>query len=217
MMRRYDGSDAAQRAAGLTDAIASAKRGDLVLAHADGAYVVLTDAFSARGIRALRDFKGRPDMSVPVLIGRPETFDGIAQTSGASAMAARDLKARWPGALTLLAKTQPMLAWECTPAGVVAVRMPLHPWTLELVRAIGPTAAIPAHDHDMEPITDVSDVNERLGNIVSVLLDGGPCLTDQQSSIVDVTGNAPTLVRSGAYTFESLRRLAPGLLQNLDS
>ena len=85
-MRRYDGSDPAQRTAGLTDAIASAKRGDLVLANADGAYVLLTDAFSARGVRLLREFKQRPDMNVPVLVGRPETFDGIAMTSGAGAL-----------------------------------------------------------------------------------------------------------------------------------
>ena len=214
-MRRYDGSDPAQRTAGLTDAIASAKRGELVLANADGAYVLLTDAFSARGVRLLREFKQRPDMNVPVLVGRPETFDGIAMTSGAGALAARELiKACWPGALTLIATTQPMLTWECTPAQLVAVRMPLHPWTLELVRAIGPTAAVPAHDHDAEPVTSVDAVEERLGAAVSVVLDGGPCLADQMSSVVDVTGE-PVMVREGAFTFDYLQRLTPALARRL--
>lgn len=214
-MRRYDGRDAAQRAAGLTDAIASAKRGDLVLANADGAYVVLTDAFSARGVRALRAFKERPDMNLPVLVGRPETFDGIAMASGAGALAARELvKACWPGALTVVAATQPMLAWDCTPAKIVAVRMPLHPWTLELVRAIGPTASVPAHDHDAEPLTNVDAIEQRLGEAVSVVLDGGPCLADQLSSVVDVTGE-PAMVREGAFTFDYLQRLVPSLERRL--
>lgn len=215
-MRRYDGRDAAQRTSGLTDAIASAKRGDLVLANADGAYVVLTDAFSTRGVRLVREFKQRPDMNLPILVGRPETFDGIAMTSGGGALASRELvKSCWPGALTLIANTQPMLAWDCTPSKVVAVRMPLHPWTLELVRAIGPTAAVPAHDHDAEPLTSVDAVEQRLGEAVSVVLDGGPCLPDQMSSVVDVSGSEPRMVREGAFTFDYLQRLVPALERQL--
>lgn len=212
-MRRYNGSNPVERAQGLTDAIASAKRGDLVVAHGDGAYLVITDAFSPRGVDRIRDLKGRPGMSLPVLVGMPETLDGIAPLLGGAGRVARDLvKSCWPGALTVLATMQPTLAWNCTPNGVVAARMPLHPWTLELVRGIGPTAAVPVHGHDAEPVTDIDAAQHLLGDLVAVLLDGGPCLPDQMSSVVDATGERARLVREGAFPATYLQRLAPDLV-----
>ena len=211
-MRRYDGRHADERAAGLKDAVASAKRGDLVVVHGDGAYVVVTDAFSERGVASLRELKQRPQMNVPVLVPRIETAEGIAQLTGGGGRVARELmRACWPGALTIVAPTQPLLAWTCAPAGVVAMRMPLHPWTLDVVRAIGPTAVVPAHDHDAEPVTSIDAAEQLLGDRVAVMLDGGPCLPDQMSSVVDVTGEQATLVRIGAFGAEYLRRMAPDL------
>ena len=78
MMRRYDGRSPEQRAAGTTDAIAAARRGELVVVNADGAYVIITDAFSDRGVERIRTLKQRPDMSIPVFVGRPDTVDGIS-------------------------------------------------------------------------------------------------------------------------------------------
>ena len=211
-MRRYDGSNPEQRAAGLADAVAAAKRGELVVVHGDGAYVVVADAFSERGVQRIRDLKGRPDMSIPVFVGRHETVDGIAPLIGAAGRVARDLmKACWPGALTVVLRTQPTLAWNCTPNGSVAVRMPLHPWTLDVVRGIGPTAVVPTHAHDAEPLTSVDAVQELLGDRVAVYLDGGPCLSDQMSAVVDATGERAMLVRAGAFTRDYLQRLAPDL------
>ena len=211
-MRRYDGRHADERAAGLKDAVASAKRGELVVLHGDGAYVVVTDAFSERGVARIREFKQRPQMNVPVLVPRVETAEGIASLTGGAGRVARELmRACWPGALTIVAPTQPLLAWTCAPAGVVAMRMPLHPWTLEVVRAIGPTAVVPAHDHDADPVTSIDAAEQLLGDRASVMLDGGECLPDQMSSVVDVTGEQAMLVRVGAFSADYLRRMAPDL------
>lgn len=211
-MRRYSGSDAQQRTDGTVDAVAAAKRGELVVVHGDGAYVVITDAFSSRGVERLRALKGRPDMNVPVLVGRYETVEGIAPLLGGAGRVARDLmRACWPGALTVITPTQPTLAWNCTPNGTVAVRMPLHPWTLEVVRAIGPTAVLPVQEHDAAPITDIEAALAALGEQAAVYLDGGACLLDQTSTVIDATGERAVLVREGAFTAKYLRGLAPDL------
>ena len=97
MMRRYDGRSPEQRAAGTTDAIAAARRGELVVVNADGAYVIITDAFSDRGVERIRTLKQRPDMSIPVFVGRPDTVDGISPMLGGAGRVARSLMAAcWP-------------------------------------------------------------------------------------------------------------------------
>lgn len=211
-MFQYDGSNARQRAEGTTHAIAAARRGELVALNVDGAYMVIADAFSHRGLERIRELKARPGMSVPVLVGKLETAEGIATFTGEGAVAAHALaRACWPGPLTLLARVQPSLPWTCSPDGVVAVRMPMHPWTLDIVRALGPTACVPAHVPGAEPFTSVEQAVEALGDAVSTFLDGGPCLPDQVSSIVDVTGDGAVLVREGAFSREYLTAIAPEL------
>lgn len=212
-MFHYDGANPRQRGEGTTHAVAAARRGELVAMNVDGAYALIADAFSHRGIERIREFKGRSNMSVPVLVGKVETADGIATFAGEAAVAAHAIaRACWPGPLTVLAKAQPSLPWNCTPDGVVAIRMPLHPWTLEIVRALGPTACVPAHAAGEEPFTSIDAVVEALGETVSTFLDGGPCLPDQSSSIIDVTGSDAVLVREGAFSREYLTSIAPSLL-----
>ena len=218
MMRVYNGSDSELRAAGLADAVASVRRGELVVVHGDGAYVVIADAFSARGTARLRALKQRPDMNIPVFVGRQETVDGISPLLGGAGRVARTLmQACWPGALTVITPTHPTLMWDCTPNGTVAVRMPLHPWTLDVVRAIGPTATVPVHGHDSQPCTSVSAAQGLLSDAVAVYLDGGPCLSDQMSAVVDATGERPLLLRPGAFSAEYLQGLAPELVVEASS
>lgn len=215
-MRRYLGTDPAQREEGTADAVASAKRGELVLVHGDGAYVVITDAFSDRGVERLRALKAQPDMNVPVFVARLETVEGIATLRGEGGRVARNLmQASWPGALTVIATAQPSLAWRCTPNGTVAMRMPAQPWTLDVVRGIGPTAVVPAHARGEEPGPDADAALALLGDAVSVVLDAGPCAPDAGSSVVDATGEQVVLVREGALTLARLRDTAPELAARL--
>lgn len=209
MAQVYDGSDPAQRAEGLTHAVSAAKRGELVACNVDGVYALLTDAFSHTGIERITALKGRPSMSVPVLVPRAATVDGVAVLLGESGVAARALmRDCWPGPLTLLARAQPSLPWRCSPDGVVALRMPLHPWTLALVAAIGPTACVPSHLPEQAAHASIVEVEQALGGVVSVYLDGGPCLPGQMSTIVDVTGDRAIVVRDGAFTRAHLATIA---------
>lgn len=210
MIHRYNGSDPQQRAEGITHAVAAARRGELVVANLDGSYAVITDAFSHKGVEAINALKGRTGMTIPVLVGKPDTVDGVALLQGESGVLARTLmRDCWPGPLTIIGTAQPSLPWKCSPDGVVPVRMPMHPWTLELVRALGPTANVPTHAPGEEPHGSVEAVEATLGEAVSVYLDGGPCLPDQTSTIIDVTGAQAVITRAGAFTIDYLATLVP--------
>lgn len=212
MQHRYDVTDPGQRDAGLAHAVSAARRGELIAVNVDGAYALITDAFSHAGVERIRTLRARPTMNVPVLVPRAETVDGLAWLTGDSDLAARTLmRDCWPGPLTLIARSQPSLPWACTPDGIVALRMPMHPWTLDIVRTLGPTATVPSNGPGQPPHADVDEVWAALGDVVSVYLDGGPTLPDQASTIVDVSEPTPRITREGAFTREYLATLVEGL------
>jgi L-threonylcarbamoyladenylate synthase len=211
-VRRYDMANLTERPVGLDLAGDAVRRGELVVLPTDTVYGLGTDAFSPDAVRGLLTAKGRGrDMPVPVLVGSPRTLDGIA--TGLSA-AARDLvEAFWPGGLTVVAAVQPSLQWDLgETGGTVAVRMPLHPVALELLRATGPMAVSSANKSGQPPATTCDDAVEQLGEAVSVYLDGGPSGDPVPSTIVDVTGEVPRLLRLGAVTAEALREVSGDLL-----
>jgi tRNA threonylcarbamoyl adenosine modification protein (Sua5/YciO/YrdC/YwlC family) len=211
-VRRYDMASPGERPVGLDLARDAVRRGELVVLPTDTVYGLGTDAFSPDAVRGLLTAKGRGrDMPVPVLVGSPRTLDGIATGLSASA---RDLvEAFWPGGLTVVAAVQPSLQWDLgETGGTVAVRMPLHPVALELLRATGPMAVSSANRSGQPPATTCDDAVEQLGESVSVYLDGGPAGDPVPSTIVDVTGDVPRLLRLGAVTAEALREVSGDLL-----
>jgi len=92
--------------------------------------------------------------------------------------------------------------------GTVAVRMPLHPVALDLLKETGPLAVSSANRTGASAATTAADAEGQLGDAVSVYLDGGPCRTDVPSTIVDLTGNVPRLLRAGAVSVGRLREVA---------
>ncbi|MGQ0845776.1 MAG: L-threonylcarbamoyladenylate synthase [Sporichthyaceae bacterium] len=211
MSQSFDCADPGARTEGLAAAAAAVGRGQLVVLPTDTVYGVGADAFSAEAVARLLAAKGRGrDMPVPVLIGSQRTLDGIAALVPD---VARDLVAAfWPGALTIVCHQQPSLRWDLGDArGTVAVRMPEHPAAIELLQATGPLAVSSANVSGRPPATDVDEALKQLGDLVEVYLDGGPCLDSVPSSIVDVTGERPRLLRAGALSAAALRAVAPDL------
>jgi tRNA threonylcarbamoyl adenosine modification protein (Sua5/YciO/YrdC/YwlC family) len=211
-IRRYDMAAATERPIGLDLAKDAVRRGELVVLPTDTVYGLGTDAFSPDAVGALLAAKGRGrDMPVPVLVGSPRTLDGIA--TGLS-LTARDLvEAFWPGGLTVVATVQPSLQWDLgDTGGTVAVRMPLHPVAIELLQGTGPMAVSSANVSGRPPATTCDEAVEQLGEVVSVYLDGGPSGEPVPSTIVDVTGATPRVLRLGAVDAEALRSVAPDLV-----
>ncbi|MFB7055823.1 L-threonylcarbamoyladenylate synthase [Streptomyces vinaceus] len=211
MARRYDCNDATDRKTGLREAASAVRRGELVVLPTDTLYGIGADAFSAEAVGDLLAAKGRGrTMPTPVLIGSPNTLHGLVTDFSEQAWELVD--AFWPGALTLVAKHQPSLAWDLGETrGTVAVRMPLHPVAIELLTEVGPMAVSSANLTGHPAPEDCDAAREMLGDSVSVYLDGGPTPGIQPSSIVDVTGKVPVLLREGALTAEQLREVVPDL------
>ncbi|MFE2550565.1 L-threonylcarbamoyladenylate synthase [Streptomyces sp. NPDC059355] len=211
MARRYDCNDATDRKTGLREAASAVRRGELVVLPTDTLYGIGADAFSGEAVGDLLAAKGRGrNMPTPVLIGSPNTLHGLVTDFSEQAWELVD--AFWPGALTLVAKHQPSLAWDLGETrGTVAVRMPLHPVAIELLTEVGPMAVSSANLTGHPAPEDCDAAREMLGDSVSVYLDGGPTPGIQPSSIVDVTGKVPVLLREGALTAEQLREVVPDL------
>ncbi|MBN3931546.1 threonylcarbamoyl-AMP synthase [Streptomyces verrucosisporus] len=211
MARRYDCSDATDRATGLREAASAVRRGELVVLPTDTVYGIGADAFTPEAVGDLLEAKGRGrGMPSPVLIGSPNTLHGLVTDFSEQAWELVD--AFWPGALTLVARHQPSLTWDLgETGGTVAVRMPLHPVAIELLTETGPMAVSSANltGHPAPQTCDAAQ--EMLGDSVAVYLDGGPTPDSVPSSIVDVTGPVPRLLRAGAISAEELRKVVPGL------
>ncbi|WP_432091390.1 L-threonylcarbamoyladenylate synthase [Streptomyces sp. NRRL F-5630] len=211
MARRYDCDDATDRATGLREATAAVRRGELVVLPTDTVYGIGADAFSAEAVGDLLTAKGRGrNMPSPVLIGSPNTLHGLVTDFSETAWDLVD--AFWPGGLTLVARHQPSLAWDLGETrGTVAVRMPLHPVAIELLTEFGPMAVSSANltGHPAPETCDAAQ--EMLGDSVSVYLDGGPTSGNVPSSIVDVSGEVPVLLRAGVIDAEELRKVVPHL------
>jgi tRNA threonylcarbamoyl adenosine modification protein (Sua5/YciO/YrdC/YwlC family) len=91
---------------------------------------------------------------------------------------------------------------------MVAVRMPLHPVALDLLRRTGPLAVSSANKTGSPAATTVAEAEEQLGDSVEVYLDNGPCAENVPSTIVDLTSGMPRVLRAGAISIDQLRKVA---------
>jgi len=203
----YDCADELEREAGIKVAASAVRRGGLVVLPTDTVYGVGADAFSPEAVAKLLRAKGRGrNMPVPVLVASREALYAVADRLPEEARQLVDTF--WPGALTLVLRHTPHLAWDLGDArGTVAVRMPDHPIALELLRETGPMAVSSANRSGMPAATDVEQAQKELGESADIYLDGGPCGASVPSTIVDVTGGTPFVLRRGAISTERLREV----------
>ena len=208
MSRRYDCADAAERAAGLAEAAAAVGRGELIVLPTDTVYGIGADAFSPLAVASLLEAKGRGrSMPPPVLVGTVRA--GLALIDDLGPYGKDLIDEFWPGGLTLVCRAAPTLQWDLGDTkGTVAVRMPLHPVALDLLKETGPLAVSSANRTGSLPATTAAEAEEQLGDAVAVYLDGGVCAAAVSSTIVDLTGGLPRLLRKGAVSIERLREVA---------
>ena len=200
----FDCVDPDQRSVGITSAVGALKGGRLVVMPTDTVYGVGADAFDSTAVAALLAAKGRGrDMPVGVLVGSWHTIEGLVYTMPDGA---RDLiRAFWPGALSLVVTHAPSLQWDLGDArGTVMLRMPLHPVAIELLREVGPMAVSSANVSGRPPASDAAEARSQLGDLVDVYLDAGPSRQQAASTIVDLTGDAPCLLRAGPVSAERI-------------
>jgi tRNA threonylcarbamoyl adenosine modification protein (Sua5/YciO/YrdC/YwlC family) len=209
LTRVFNLSNADERETGIEEAASAVLRGELVVLPTDTVYGVGADAFSAVAVDALLAAKGRDrSMPVPVLVASAPMVEAIVDDLSDVARALTD--AFWPGALTLVVRHTSHLAWDLGETkGTVAVRMPDHEVALEMISRTGPLATSSANRSGHPPAATMLDARLQLGATVAVYLDGGPTSAAVASTIVDVTGEKPRLLRVGAIELDRIREIAP--------
>lgn len=207
-MTLFNCADPAERKAGLAAAAEAAADGKLVVLPTDTVYGIGADAFNSTAVRALLAAKERgPDMPVPVLVGSWSTIEGLVTVL--PPVARKLIEAFWPGGLSLVVEQAPSLAWDLGETrGTVMVRMPLHPVAIDLLRAVGPMAVSSANKSGRPPATTAGQALEQLADAVEVYLDGGNAPIGVASTVVDLTGEVPRVLREGAVTLDALREVA---------
>ncbi|TDC35324.1 threonylcarbamoyl-AMP synthase [Kribbella albertanoniae] len=190
-------------------AVDAIEAGDLVVLPTDTVYGLAADAFKSDAVQRLLDAKGRGrDMPPPVLISVVESLDALATDVPE---AGRKLCEKfWPGPLTVICHAQGSLMWDLGETqGTVALRVPDHENTRELLSRTGPLAVSSANKSGQAAALDVYDAEEQLGDAVAVYLDGGEVTGGEPSTIIDITTETPRVIRLGALTLAQLREVVP--------
>ncbi|RKS10571.1 tRNA threonylcarbamoyl adenosine modification protein (Sua5/YciO/YrdC/YwlC family) [Nocardiopsis sp. Huas11] len=205
MSRIYDCADETARKDGIVDAASAVRKGELVVLPTDTVYGIGTDAFSPKAVADLLAAKGRGrEMPPPVLVGSMRAATALIDDLGTHG---RDLMEEfWPGPLTLVCTATPSLSWDLGDTkGTVAVRMPMDPVALELLKEVGPMAVSSANKSGQPAAATMEEALEQLGDEVAVYLDGGESEAPVASTIVDLTYAVPRVLRAGAISIEQLR------------
>lgn len=205
---KLDAQTKSGRERALTAAAAAVRRGEVVVIPTERVYAVAADAFV--GTWALREAKGqRRDVSLPVLVASSAMVQGIAQVRPL----AQDLmRAFWPGELTLLLPAQVTLAWDASAGDTVAVRMPIHPLALALVSRTGPLVATAANVAGSPAPMSLQDVPQGIADAATVMIDVGPLTGGGVSTLIDLTGEQPVLLRHGTVFVDQVRSVCPDLV-----
>jgi L-threonylcarbamoyladenylate synthase len=214
MSTRYDCRDAQQRTAGIDAAVTAARAGELIVLPTDTVYGIGADAFIPAAVTTMLAAKGRGrNMPPPVLVGTARAAAALVDDLGAFGQDLID--EFWPGALTLVFRASPTLLWDLGDAkGTVALRMPLHSVALDVLKQTGPLAVSSANRTGQPAATTADEAQQQLGEAVSVYLDGGPCPDNVPSTILDLTGSIPTLLRAGAISVDRLRTVVSVVADN---
>lgn len=192
----------------ITRAVQTLRGGGLVAFPTETVYGLGADATKADAIEKIYRAKGRPSTN-PLIVH-------VADASVAKRYAKRwpeeadTLAAKfWPGPLTLVLMKQETIAANVT-AGkpTVGLRVPSHPLALELLRQFdGPVAAPSANRSNRVSPTTAEHVNAEIGSAVDVILDGGPCQVGIESTVLDLTGVKPVILRPGMISKEQVEEI----------
>ncbi len=184
-------------------AYSTIRRGGLVIVPTESQYAVVTDAFSPRGTSLLREYKGLgPQVPLSVLVPNAAAVSGI--TSSIPHIAKEIMECYWPGELTLLLKAGTTLAWDHPVGAPIAVRMPVHPFLLELLMTTGPLASSGAQQAGMPRIAQATQLGACEIDSVSVIIAAGDLVSGSGSTVIDCTGEKPTILREGAIDSQAL-------------
>ncbi len=181
------------------------RQGGLVAFPTDTLYALGADPFNAQAVQRVFRAKHRPpDMGLPLLLANSEMLQDTASEVPPLAIALAERF--WPGSLTLIVPKAHTISSSVTGGhGTVAVRVPNHPLALSLIAAVGgPVTGTSANITGGPDPSTPDQVRKQLGVSCDMVLDGGEAALGVPSTIIDLSGDRPTLVRAGAVPWEEI-------------
>jgi L-threonylcarbamoyladenylate synthase len=196
-------------AAGVARAAALLRAGTLVAFGTETVYGLGGDATNAEAVAGIFQAKGRPQFN-PLISHYPSAAAAFRDAE-ASSLAETVAAAFWPGPLTLVLRRAagcPVSLLASAGLDTVAVRVPSHPVSMALLAAAGIAVAAPSANRSgrVSPTTAAHVFAELDGRIAAVL-DSGPCAVGLESTVLDLSGPTPLLLRPGGVPVEDLERL----------
>ena len=192
----------------LNTAVRGLQEGGVVAIPTDTLYGLAADVGNEGALARIFDVKGRPgDLALPVLVS---SWEQVTTVAIANDDTTRQLATSfWPGSLTLVLPRQPGLSNLVTGGrNTVAVRMPSHWIPLGLAAQLGrPITGTSANRSGQDNLNSPQEIRESLGDSLSEIVELGPRPEGLQSTIVDLTGNYPVLLREGATSFAEVLRV----------
>jgi L-threonylcarbamoyladenylate synthase len=189
-------------------AVAVLRAGGLVAFPTETVYGLGADATNADAVRKIFAVKGRP--STNPLICHVADAAVARRYAAAWPFAASQLTRHfWPGPLTIVVrKTREIVAEATAGLDTVGLRAPDHPLTLELLRAFGkPLAGPSANKSTHVSPTTAKHVRDELGSEIELILDGGPCDLGIESTVLDLSGDRPAILRPGGASREQIEAI----------
>jgi L-threonylcarbamoyladenylate synthase len=192
--------------AGISRAAEIIKAGGLVAMPTETVYGLAADALNPAAVAKIFKAKGRPQDN-PLIVHISEFAEWESLTDSLPQNALLLAKCFWPGSLTVILKKSPR-GPGIVSAGLdtVAVRLPAHPVARRLIAAAKTPLAAPSANLSGSPSpTKPEHVINDLSGSIEALIDGGDCAVGVESTVLDLTGEVPTLLRPGGVTAEELR------------
>ncbi len=189
------------------------KQGGLVAFPTDTVYGLGACANLAPAVERIYVVKQRPrNIALPLLLAHTSQIGEVAYPVPEIAwLLARNFL---PGALTLvLHKSSSVPDTVTSGATTVAVRVPAHPVPVALIEGVGaPIVGTSANLSGQPSLLTADEVRAQLGNKIDLIIDGGRCPGGRESTIVDVTGETPVVLREGEILLEEIQRVCGGIV-----
>jgi len=194
--------------AGIARAAALLRAGELVAFGTETVYGLGADATNERAVAGIFEAKGRPRFN-PLIAHYPDAGAALGHVV-ANDMAWTLARAFWPGPLTLVlprAAGCPVALLASAGGDTLAVRVPAQDVALRLLRSVGrPVAAPSANRSGQVSPTTAGHVLAELKGRIAAVLDSGPCVVGVESTVLDLSGTRPVLLRAGGVTLEELAK-----------
>ncbi len=198
-------------ASAVTRAAELVSRGEIAALPTETVYGLAANALDPAAVEKIYAAKGRP-ASNPVIV-HVGSLDLAIRCAGRWPELASRLAAEfWPGPLTLVVPRGPGIPDVVTAGGsTVGLRWPSHPFIPAVVRACGlPLAAPSANLSNRLSPTSADHVYRQLGDRIPLIVDGGDCNVGIESTVVDVSGDEPVILRPGMIHADAIRAVAAG-------